>query len=100
MTKKAQKPNVSALAREAGLSPKLVHTRIHKGWTLERALSTPAKKRNAKKKVAKKVATKPVEEPMVTDKRKLEKPSCTFEKTLIFAAALVGFVVGMYVGAM
>jgi len=35
------KVNVSKLARAAGLSPTIVHNRLHNGWTMEEALTTP-----------------------------------------------------------
>lgn len=35
------KVNVSKLARDAGLTPSLLHSRLHAGWTLEEALKTP-----------------------------------------------------------
>ena len=42
------KVNISDEARRVGIPPNVVHNRMHKGWTLERALETPVR---AKRKV-------------------------------------------------
>lgn len=43
-----KKVNVSELARKHGLDPNIVHNRVHSGWTLEKALNTPVRKRKSK----------------------------------------------------
>ena len=42
------KPNLSKLARAAGLTPSVLHSRLHAGWTLEEALKTPKYGRRVK----------------------------------------------------
>jgi hypothetical protein len=37
------KLNISEKARRAGISPNVVHNRMHTGWTLKRALETPVR---------------------------------------------------------
>ena len=41
---------IKSLAEEKGLKPGLVYNRLSKGWTLDRALSTPVAKRSDSKK--------------------------------------------------
>lgn len=43
-----KKINISAQARAAGLTPSVVHSRLHAGWTLEEALKTPKHSRRVK----------------------------------------------------
>jgi hypothetical protein len=93
------KTNISELAREAGLSPKVVHNRLTKGWTLENALNTPlggGAKRGRKKKVAKKVMSKP----MVAEARTVEKfEKDNFDKTVcVVTSTIVGFLIGAALG--
>jgi len=42
------KGNISKLARAAGLSPTLVHSRLKQGWTLDEALKLPKYGRRSK----------------------------------------------------
>ena len=44
----AKKKSISQMAREAGIAPSVVHQRIKTGWTLEKALNTPVRKRKPK----------------------------------------------------
>lgn len=51
---------VTAKAREHGINPQTVHTRIHSGMTLDQALSTPVRQYNIKTRKRKKwAATNP-----------------------------------------
>jgi hypothetical protein len=43
--------NISEEARRAGIPPNIVHNRMHKGWTLERALETPVRAKRKSKKI-------------------------------------------------
>jgi len=45
------KANISDKARRAGIPPNIVHNRMHKGWTLERALETPVRAKRKHKKI-------------------------------------------------
>jgi len=43
-----KKVNVSELARKNGISPNVVYNRLHSGWSLEKALNTPVRKRKSR----------------------------------------------------
>lgn len=45
------KVNISDEARRVGIPPNVVHNRMHKGWTLERALETPVRTKRKPKKI-------------------------------------------------
>ena len=45
------KVNISDEARRVGIPPNVVHNRMHKGWTLERALETPVRAKRKVKKI-------------------------------------------------
>ena len=45
------KVNISDEARRVGIPPNVVHNRMHKGWTLERALETPVRAKRKSKKI-------------------------------------------------
>jgi pyruvate/2-oxoglutarate dehydrogenase complex dihydrolipoamide acyltransferase (E2) component len=53
--------SVSQLAKQRGLNPTLVHNRMHRGWSLEKALDTPVRPRKTAKKKAK--VSKPKADP-------------------------------------
>ena len=62
--------NIAQLAREKGIDPNLVYGRLHKGWTLARALNEP-KRPTSKKKATPEVIEQPTavtEEPVVSEK--------------------------------
>lgn len=44
----AKKQTITAQATAAGIAPSVVYQRLHKGWTLQRALNTPVQKRKKK----------------------------------------------------
>ena len=90
MTK--SKKNVSQMARDKGLEPRLVHSRLNKGWTLERALNTPVRKHASPLVTA--VAAGDVPESVTVEQE------CKTNYPLILAGALVGFVVGTVMGCL
>lgn len=64
--------NISELARKNGLKPSVVHNRMASGWSLEKALNTPARLRKAgrrKKPDAPKTTEKPVVDLKLVDQR-------------------------------
>jgi len=67
MKKKAiKKPEtIAAMAKAKGINPNVVYNRVHLGWSLEKALLTPVKKK-------KKPQPKPVK--VVNDKPRQEIP--------------------------
>jgi hypothetical protein len=50
MARKKDTKTVSQQARDKGLDPGLVFNRMHRGWTLEKALSEPVRSRKKPKK--------------------------------------------------
>jgi hypothetical protein len=50
MARKKDTKSISQQARDKGLDPGLVFNRMHRGWTLEKALSEPARPRKKPKK--------------------------------------------------
>jgi hypothetical protein len=44
-----KKLTVAEQARKAGIAPNVVHSRLHSGWSLDKALSTPVRLRKGKK---------------------------------------------------
>jgi hypothetical protein len=62
------KPNLSAVARAAGLTPSVLHSRLHAGWTLEEALNTPKHGRRRKSApVNPTTKTKAIEQPVLQE---------------------------------
>ena len=60
--------NIAQLAREHGLDPNLVYGRIHKGWTLAKALREPKRPRNKAKSEAIEQPTAVADAPAVSEK--------------------------------
>lgn len=89
---KSKKESISEMARKAGLEPKLVHGRLTKGWTLERALNTPKSKgKRGRKK------SQPVMVGEIRTVEKVEKDN--FEKTIcVITSTIVGFLIGAALG--
>lgn len=59
-----KKQTIKEQALEAGLNPRIVYQRVSRmGWTLEKALNTPVRKRQAKK------PTKVTLEDVITEQR-------------------------------
>jgi transposase-like protein len=87
--------NIAQLARENGLDPNLVYGRLHKGWTLAKALSEP--KRPSSKQKAKpkdiKQPTAVTEAPVVSEK------GSDFFDTMLFhiIVIVVGVVIALLV---
>ena len=86
------KKNISQMARDKGLEPRLVHSRINKGWKLERALNTPVRKHASPLVTA--VAAGDVPESVTVEHE------CKTDYPLILAGALVGFLFGMAIGCL
>jgi len=87
MKKKAiKKPEtIAAMAKAKGINPNVVYNRVHIGWSLEKALLTPVKKRK-KAKPVKVVNDKPRQE--------IPQPSKTDESLgwVIFTLVCAGIV--------
>jgi hypothetical protein len=86
------KKNISQMARDKGLNPKIVHSRIHAGWTLDRALNTPVRKHVSPLVTAVDAGDAP--ESMTVE------PECKTDYPMILAGALVGFLFGMAIGCL
>lgn len=87
--------NIAQLAREHGLDPNLVYGRLHKGWTLAKALSEP--KRPSTKNKAKPEA---IEQPTaVSDAPVVSEKGSDFFDTMLFhiIVIVVGVVIALLV---
>jgi transposase-like protein len=86
--------NIAQLAREKGIDPNLVYGRLHKGWTLARALSEP-KRPTARKKAEPKVIEQPTavtEEPPVSEKGRDFLDTMLFHVMVLIVAIVIALI--------
>lgn len=83
------KVNISDEARRVGIPPNVVHNRMHKGWTLERALETPVRVKR-KSKTIKAIKVEKVDFPFTPPESKLFNDG--YRNLIIGGLALVGII--------
>jgi hypothetical protein len=76
-----KKETIADMARRRGISPQVVYSRMHSGWTLAKALSTPVRIRKPRKKAK---PAQPESLPLVDP----EKQSSGFAAALSLLAAM------------
>ena len=83
--------NISDKARRAGIPPNVVHNRMHKGWTLNRALETPVRyKAKSKSKTVKAIKIEKVDFPFTSPESKMFDDG--YRNLIIGGLVLVGII--------
>ena len=83
------KINISKKARRKGIPPNIVHNRMHKGWSLKRALETPVRVKR-KSKTIKAIKVEKVDFPFTPPESKLFDDG--YRILIIGGLALVGII--------
>lgn len=83
------KVNISDEARRKGIPPNIVHNRMHKGWSLKRALETPVRVKR-KSKTIKAIKVEKVDFPFTPPEAKLFDDG--YRNLIIGGLALVGII--------
>tara|TARA_R100000541_G_C1852172_1_gene77811 strand:+ start:283 stop:558 length:276 start_codon:yes stop_codon:yes gene_type:complete len=83
------KINISKKARRKGIPPNIVHNRMHKGWSLKRALETPVRVKR-KSKTIKAIKVEKVDFPFTPPESKLFDDG--YRNLIIGGLALVGII--------
>ena len=83
------KVNISKKARRRGIPPNVVHNRMHKGWTLKRALETPVRYK-AKSKTVKAIKIEKVDFPFTSPESKMFDDG--YRNLIIGGLVLVGII--------
>jgi len=78
-----KKHNIAELARERGMNPQTVYTRMSLGWTLQQALNTPVRHRTSKKQ------SKPTKPPLVAPGK--ESPAFAAGLAIFVCASLIAY---------
>jgi len=83
--------NISDEARRVGIPPNVVHNRMHKGWTLKRALETPVRhKAKSKSKTVKAIKIEKVDFPFTSPESKMFDDG--YRNLIIGGLVLVGII--------
>lgn len=83
------KINISKKARRKGIPPNIVHNRMHKGWSLKRALETPVRVKR-KSKTIKAIKVEKVDFPFTPPESKMFDDG--YRNLIIGGLALVGII--------